>query len=73
MFFNEIHHLVINFLFENEVRKALNVYKEGDIKVAIIIKILKIFYEFWKIFHSENIYKIDSTAKELFFFYFSDG
>lgn len=37
MFFNEIHDLVIDFLFENEVRKALNVCKGDDIKVAIFL------------------------------------
>lgn len=41
MCFNEIHDLVIDFLFENEVRKALNVCKGDDIKVAIFLWILK--------------------------------
>lgn len=35
---NEIQDLVIDFLFENRVVKALSIYKGDDTKVSIVIK-----------------------------------
>lgn len=37
--FNEIHDIAIDFLFENEVVKTLNVYKRDDTQICIIIKL----------------------------------
>lgn len=36
--FNEIQDLVLDFLFEDRVLKALSIYKRNDTKVSIVIK-----------------------------------